>query len=102
MNVPEVIISVIILIFSAVVVFISTVKHFTGYKKIIDHIIVSAGFISYYSLWIIIYLFIIKAVIDKGIIPVLTLLIVFIVPLTGVLAAVSSGKIKLFIKNISA
>lgn len=101
MNLSEIILSIIILIFSAEIMFISVVKHFTGYKKLIDIITISLGFISYYSLWIIIYLFFIKAVFESGFKPVLMLLIVFIVPVTGALAAIPPFKIKLFIKNIT-
>ena len=100
MELSNIILSIIILILIAVVIFISIVKDFTSFKKIMEWVLLISGFVSFYSLLFSVYFFFIKGVIEKGIIPLLTLSLIFIIPLTGLLAIITLNRIKIFIKNL--
>jgi len=101
MELSQVILSVIILIFIAVIIFISIMKEFTSYKKIIEWILIAMGFVSFYILMFSVHLISIKFLFEKGITPILTLILLFIIPITGLLSFISFDKIKLIIKKFS-
>jgi len=99
MNLSEIILTALIIFFIAAIIFIKAVKSISGYKKVTGWVLISLGFISYFSLLFSIFTFFVNGLISKGIMPILSISLLFILPLTAISAFIGIDSIKAAIRN---
>lgn len=101
MNLPDIILSVLVIAFLTVIIFISVVKNLPGFRKIAQWIIISTGFIFHFAVLYGVFYFMVNGINPKGFIPVLTIILLFILPITAVISVIGLNRIKTFILNFA-
>jgi hypothetical protein len=100
MNLPDLILSVFIIVFSAVILFISAFRKYTFFEKITEWTIVSLGLIFHFGALYGIFYFLVTGVNVKGFLQILSILLLLLLPITGILSMQKISKIKSFVLNL--